>query len=87
MVVLIQEIFGVDQAVRTAAAWAVDLGFIAVCPDGRAGINDNAPRGRPTHYPARGREADRRGRVTDRTAGPQPAMKTNRSNDTRHEGR
>ena len=32
-VVLIQEIFGVNDAMRTAAAWVADLGFIAVCPD------------------------------------------------------
>jgi carboxymethylenebutenolidase len=33
VVVLIQEIFGVNQAMRDTAAWAADLGFIAVCPD------------------------------------------------------
>src|SRR3954452_13371885 len=33
VVVLIQEIFGVNQAMRDAAAWVADLGFIAVCPD------------------------------------------------------
>ena len=33
VVVLIQEIFGVNQAMRDIAAWAADLGFIAVCPD------------------------------------------------------
>jgi carboxymethylenebutenolidase len=33
VVVLIQEIFGVNQAMRDAAAWAADLGFIAVAPD------------------------------------------------------
>ena len=32
-VVLIQEIFGVNQAMRDIAAWVADLGFIAVCPD------------------------------------------------------
>ncbi len=32
-VVLIQEIFGVNQAMRDAAAWVADLGFLAVCPD------------------------------------------------------
>ncbi|HEY6432055.1 MAG TPA: dienelactone hydrolase family protein [Acetobacteraceae bacterium] len=32
-VVLIQEIFGVNQAMRDAAAWVADLGFRAVCPD------------------------------------------------------
>ena len=32
-VVLIQEIFGVNQAMRDAAAWVADLGFIAICPD------------------------------------------------------
>ncbi len=32
-VVLIQEIFGVNQAMRDAAAWVADMGFIAVCPD------------------------------------------------------
>ena len=32
-VVLIQEIFGVNQAMRDTAAWVADLGFIAVCPD------------------------------------------------------
>ena len=31
--VLIQEIFGVNQAMRDTAAWVADLGFIAVCPD------------------------------------------------------
>ena len=30
---LIQEIFGVNQAMRDIAAWVADLGFIAVCPD------------------------------------------------------
>ena len=30
---LIQEIFGVNQAMRDIAAWAADIGFIAVCPD------------------------------------------------------
>ena len=33
VVVLIQEIFGVNQAMRDAAAWVADIGFIAVCPD------------------------------------------------------
>src|ERR1700752_4161510 len=33
VVVLIQEIFGVNQAMRDAAAWVADMGFIAVCPD------------------------------------------------------
>jgi carboxymethylenebutenolidase len=33
VVVVIQEIFGVNQAMRDAAAWLADLGFIAVCPD------------------------------------------------------
>jgi carboxymethylenebutenolidase len=32
-VVLIQEIFGVNDAMRAAAAWVADLGFVAVCPD------------------------------------------------------
>ena len=32
-VVLIQEIFGVNQAMRDTAAWVADLGFFAVCPD------------------------------------------------------
>jgi carboxymethylenebutenolidase len=32
-VVLIQEIFGVNQAMRDTAAWVADLGYIAVCPD------------------------------------------------------
>ncbi len=32
-VVLIQEIFGVNQAMRDIAAWVADLGFIAACPD------------------------------------------------------
>ena len=30
---LIQEVFGVNQAMRDIAAWVTDLGFIAVCPD------------------------------------------------------
>ena len=30
---LIQEIFGVNQAMRDIAAWVADMGFIAVCPD------------------------------------------------------
>lgn len=33
VVVLIQEIFGVNDAMRAAAAWVADMGFIAVCPD------------------------------------------------------
>jgi len=33
VVVLIQEIFGVNQAMRDAAAWVADLGFIAIAPD------------------------------------------------------
>src|ERR1700756_5269792 len=33
VVVLIQEIFGVNQAMRDTAAWVADLGFIAVIPD------------------------------------------------------
>lgn len=32
-VVLIQEIFGVNQAMRDIASWVADLGFISVCPD------------------------------------------------------
>jgi carboxymethylenebutenolidase len=32
-VVLIQEVFGVNQAMRDIAAWVTDLGFVAVCPD------------------------------------------------------
>lgn len=32
-VVVIQEIFGVNQAMRDAAAWIADLGFLAVVPD------------------------------------------------------
>jgi carboxymethylenebutenolidase len=32
-VVLIQEIFGVNEAMRATAAQVADLGFIAVCPD------------------------------------------------------
>ena len=32
-VILIQEIFGVNQAMRDTCAWVADLGFIAVCPD------------------------------------------------------
>ena len=32
-VVLIQEIFGVNQVMRDIAAWVADMGFIAVCPD------------------------------------------------------
>ena len=33
VVVLIQEIFGVNQAMRDIAAWVADLRFIAICPD------------------------------------------------------
>lgn len=33
VVVVIQEIFGVNQAMRDVAAWIADLGFIAVAPD------------------------------------------------------
>jgi carboxymethylenebutenolidase len=33
VIVLIQEIFGVNQAMRDTAAWAADMNFIAVCPD------------------------------------------------------
>ena len=33
VVVLIQEIFGVNQAMRDTAAWVADMRFIAVCPD------------------------------------------------------
>ena len=33
VVVLIQEIFGVNQAMRETAAWVADIGFTAVCPD------------------------------------------------------
>ena len=33
VVVLIQEIFGVNQAMRDTAAWVADTGFIAICPD------------------------------------------------------
>ncbi len=32
-VVVIQEIFGVNQAMRDTCAWIADMGFIAVCPD------------------------------------------------------
>lgn len=32
-VVVIQEIFGVNQAMRDTCAWVADIGFIAVCPD------------------------------------------------------
>jgi carboxymethylenebutenolidase len=32
-VILIQEIFGVNQAMRDTAAWVADMGFIAICPD------------------------------------------------------
>ena len=32
-VILIQEIFGINQAMRDVAAWIADIGFIAVCPD------------------------------------------------------
>jgi carboxymethylenebutenolidase len=33
VVVLIQEIFGVNQAMRDIAGWVADMRFIAVCPD------------------------------------------------------
>ncbi|MEA2768530.1 MAG: carboxymethylenebutenolidase [Acetobacteraceae bacterium] len=33
VVVVIQEIFGVNQAMRDVAAWIADMGFIAVAPD------------------------------------------------------
>src|ERR1700680_4565097 len=33
VVVVIQEIFGVNQAMRDVAAWIADLGYIAVAPD------------------------------------------------------
>jgi carboxymethylenebutenolidase len=33
VVVLIQEIFGVNQSMRDIAAWVADMRFIAVCPD------------------------------------------------------
>src|SRR4051794_40256425 len=33
VVVLIQEIFGVNQAMRDIAAWVADMDFIALCPD------------------------------------------------------
>jgi carboxymethylenebutenolidase len=32
-VVVIQEIFGVNQAMHDACAWVADMGYIAVCPD------------------------------------------------------
>ncbi len=32
-VVLIQEIFGVNHAMRALADWVADLGFVAICPD------------------------------------------------------
>ncbi len=32
-VVLIQEVFGVNQAMRDTADWVADLGFFCVCPD------------------------------------------------------
>ncbi len=32
-VVLIQEIFGINDAMRATASWVADLGFIALCPD------------------------------------------------------
>ena len=32
-VVLIQEIFGINQSMRDTAAWVADMGFTAVCPD------------------------------------------------------
>jgi carboxymethylenebutenolidase len=33
VVVLIQEVFGVNQAMRDISAWVADLGFITICPD------------------------------------------------------
>jgi len=33
VVVLIQEVFGVNQVMRDTADWVADMGFIAVCPD------------------------------------------------------
>jgi carboxymethylenebutenolidase len=33
VVVVIQEIFGVNQAMRDVAAWIADMGFIAIAPD------------------------------------------------------
>ncbi|MBV9251664.1 MAG: dienelactone hydrolase family protein, partial [Acetobacteraceae bacterium] len=33
VVVLIQEVFGVNQAMRDIAAWVADMNFIALCPD------------------------------------------------------
>ena len=33
VVVLIQEIFGVNQAMRDIAAWVAEIGFIGICPD------------------------------------------------------
>lgn len=33
VVVLIQEVFGVNHAMRDIADWVADLGFIAICPD------------------------------------------------------
>jgi carboxymethylenebutenolidase len=33
VVVVIQEIFGVNQAMRGIAAWIADLGFVAVAPE------------------------------------------------------
>jgi len=32
-VVMIQEIFGVNQAMRSLSDWVADMGFIAICPD------------------------------------------------------
>jgi len=32
-VVMIQEIFGVNRAMRALSAWVADMGFIAICPD------------------------------------------------------
>jgi carboxymethylenebutenolidase len=32
-VVLIQEVFGVNQVMREIADWVADLGFLAICPD------------------------------------------------------
>lgn len=33
VVVMIQEIFGVNAAMRSLSAWVAEMGFIAVCPD------------------------------------------------------
>ena len=32
-VVMIQEIFGVNAAMRALCAWVADMGFVAICPD------------------------------------------------------